>query len=349
MPLGLPQYIMPNARVRSMIGRLLSEDEWRQLYQARDLPGMLAILRETTYAPQLAEFENSCPPCELLEAKLNANVALRFARVIDLTPQPGKDLVIIMKQLYEVDNLKAIMRGLEASEAAESVLPFLFPLGRAASFDVDRLLAATDIPDLVARLQGTPYGDAMRHALVRYERERSLFPLEVALDLDYHQRLWRAVQALKGEDRHWADLLIGTLFDIVNIMWALRYRYYYHLSMVEIINYTLPYGRRSSDAIIRAIAEGEDVNATLRRVWGDDAPTVHQEMKGWLSMLEVDLYRYLSRLARGALVGYPFHLGVILACLLLKRFEVHDLMVLAEAKMASLRRDEYRQYMIHEV
>jgi vacuolar-type H+-ATPase subunit C/Vma6 len=98
MPLGVPQYVMPNARVRSMIGRLLTAEEWRNLYEARDLAAMLAILKETTYGPQLAEFEVGCPPCELLEARLSTNMALRFARVIDLTPEPGRSLAVVLKR-----------------------------------------------------------------------------------------------------------------------------------------------------------------------------------------------------------------------------------------------------------
>jgi V/A-type H+-transporting ATPase subunit C len=349
MPLGVPQYIMPNARVRSMIGRLLTAQEWQDLYKARDFAAMLAILRETTYGPQLAEFEAVCPPCELLEARLGSNMALRFARVIDLTPEPARSLVIVLKQLFEVDNLKTLLRGLVAHESPEQIKRFLFPIGRAASFNVDYLLQAKDVADLVLRLQGTVYGQALRQALARYEHEQSLFPLEVSLDLDYYRRVWQAAQSLQGNDRKWADLLIGSWMDAINILWALRYRHYYHLSMVEIINYTLPYGHRSSDTVIRNIAEGGNVQRALEDVWGRDAPQVDTLAPSWLPKLEASLYRHLSKLARGALVGYPFHLGVVLAYLILKRFEVQDLRVLAEAKSKSLSPDVYLPFMIHEM
>jgi V/A-type H+-transporting ATPase subunit C len=241
------------------------------------------------------------------------------------------------------------MRGLVAHESPENIKRFLFPIGRAASFSMDQLLQVKDIPDLVLRLQGTVYGQALRQAVARYEHEQSLFPLEVSLDLDYYRRVWQAVRSLKGEDHRWAESLIGTWFDIVNILWALRYRHYYHLSMVEIINYTLPYGHRSNDTIIRSIAEGGDVQRALNDVWGRDAPQADTLAPSWLPKLEAALYRHLFRLARGALVGYPFHLGVVLAYLMLKRFEVQDLRVLAEAKVRSLSRDAFLPYMIHEM
>ncbi len=348
MPLGLPGYIMPNVRVRGMLGRMLTDEEWRELNDARDVLGLLAVLKHTSYAPQLADFQVVCPPCELLEARLNAHVALRFAHIIDLTPEADRALVILLKQIYEVDNLKTVLRGLQVGESPERVKSFIFPLGRASSIDMDAMLEARDVPDLILRLQGTPYGDALRHALARYEEERSLFPLEVALDLDYYRRLWRSIQETKGESRKWAQQLIGTWYDITNIMWALRYRYYYDQSLAEIINYTLPYGYRSNDDIIRGIAAGQEVTPLLRQVWGDAAPAAGVGQPGWLSRLEVALHRYLDGLCRSALMGYPFHLGVILAYLILKRAEARDLMVLAEAKMSGLQRATYQDYLVHQ-
>jgi V/A-type H+-transporting ATPase subunit C len=327
---------------------MLDDETWQELDRVRDVPSMLDLLQDTTYGPQIAEFEAECPPCELLEARLNANVALRFARVIDVIPEDERELVVLLKQLYEVDNLKTLLRGIQVGESVERMRSFLFPLGRASSLDIEDLLQAEDVPDLVLRLQGTPYGDALRHALARYESERALFPLEVALDLDYYRRLWEAIGHLTGMARKWADRLIGTWYDIVNVTWALRYKYYYEMSLAEIINYTLPYGYKSSDRIIRGIAEGRDVNDLLYEVWGNAAPTTDVSEEGWLPRLEVALHRYLAGLAREALMGYPFHLGVTLAYLLLKRYEVQDLMVLAEAKMAKLPRSVYHDYMIHQ-
>lgn len=348
MVLGVPAYILPNVHIRSMVGMLLDDDKWWELDGARDVPDMLDVLRETTYGPQVAEFETTCPPCELLEARLNTNLARRFARVIDLTPEPEQNVVIALKQFYEVDNLKTLMRGLQAGETPERMETFLFPLGRASSLDMDDLLQAEDVQDLVLRLQGTPYGDALRHALARYESEQSLFPLEVALDLDYYRRLWQGIEALHGSARQWAEQLLGTWYDVTNVTWALRYRHYYDMSLAEIINYTLPYGYKSSDKIMRGIAEGQDVNRLLIQVWGDEAPRADLSQAGWLPRLEAALHRYHNRLARRALMGYPFHLGVILAYLVIKRYEVQDLMVLAEAKMANLPRPVYRPYMVHQ-
>ena len=347
MPWGISRYIFANVRIRAMLGRLLSDETWRELDQAADLMSMIQMLADTAYVLHVVGFEQVCPPCELLEARLNANLALGFARVIDLTPKPDRELVILLKQFYEVDNLKTLMRGIEIGEDPEKIKSFLFPLGRAASLDFQALAGMTSVTDLVEAVQHTPYGVTLAHALERYEAEQRLFPLEVALDLDYYRRLWQAVEDLPRDSIRWARLLIGTWYDITNILWALRYRHYHRLTMAEIINYTLPFGYRSNDALIRAIAGGADISSVLERAWGTSAPQVDTRADAWLPKLEIDLHRYHAGLARSALVGNPFQLGVILAYVILKRYEVQDLMVMAEAKMAGLPPAQYHRYMVH--
>jgi hypothetical protein len=36
--------------------------------------------------------------------------------------------------------------------------------------------------------------------------------------------------------------IIGSLLDMNNLMWAIRYKVYHKLSEEELINYTLPFG-----------------------------------------------------------------------------------------------------------
>ncbi len=53
-----------------------------------------------------------------------------------------------------------------------------------------------------------------------------------------------------------AQRTIGTVLDSDNLLWAIRYRVYHHLSEEEIINYTLPIGYEITDHDIRTIARG---------------------------------------------------------------------------------------------
>ncbi|MHB1413957.1 MAG: V-type ATPase subunit, partial [Chloroflexota bacterium] len=202
----------------------------------------------------------------------------------------------------------------------------LFPLGNYSQLPVEDLLRSARPADTAEILADTLYGRVLRVPLERFHEEGSLFAVDVALDLDYYRRLWADVLLLNGLDRRLARQLIGVRYDLLNIDWLIRFRLLYHLSPQEIFNYTIPYGYRMTDQIVQhaaaapdlvgIIAELPDVYAAvLRGVEAAEAP---------IREVEVRLQRHLNRQARLALVGYPFHIGEVIAYLWLREAEVHD-------------------------
>lgn len=247
-------------------------------------------------------------------------------------------LVVQMARKLELENLKVILRAKARGEAAEAVRPLLVPLQRLSELPYEDLLQGEDVEAVIQPLADTEYGPVLSGALPRYEAERTLFPLETALDLHYYRRLWEVVQGLSGRDLQVALRMMGTRFDLLNVDWILRYRLIYHLFPEEIFNYTLPHGWRIDDAAIRRAAPAEGIEAIasalpepyrslLGRVAGAPDPV---ERAGLL------LQRYLVAFARSALSGDPFQLGVALAFLWLKEAEAHDLGVVLEAKRYDL-------------
>jgi len=193
----------------------------------------------------------------------------------------------------------------------------------------------------IERIRHTAYYETLLHALERYEAEQNLFPLEVALDLDYRRAIWQAIHNLKGMDHEHALRLVGTLIDSDNLLWAARYRIYHRLSTQEIINYTLPFGYQVRDEDIRAIAasaEG-DFNAILkvvRRLYPDLEALDDVTPQHRLAALERALNRRMVRLCRKAFSGDPFHIGVQVAYLILLEYELRDLTAIVEAVASGL-------------
>ena len=197
-------------------------------------------------------------------------------------------------------------------------------------------------------MSSTPYYDTLNHALRRYSEEQSLFPLEVALDLGYWNKLWAKVNQLPGRDRTEAMRIIGPLVDLTNLMWAVRYRVYYHLSEEEIVNYTLPFGYRVRDEDIRAIAVGGDIVRILDRLYPglSDTETLLQEPERGLPKLELQLQRLMRRKLKEVFTSYPFQIGLPLAFALLIELEAQDLTVLIEAKVAQMPVERFAPYLL---
>jgi vacuolar-type H+-ATPase subunit C/Vma6 len=85
--------------------------------------------------------------------------------------------------------------------------------------------------------------------------------------LAYWRDLWQESVQLAGQDREQALRVVGSLVDMNNLMWAIRYRVFHHVSEEELINYTLPFGYHIRDEDIRSIAAGAEIAPIVRRLY----------------------------------------------------------------------------------
>jgi len=210
------------------------------------------------------------------------------------------------------------------------------------------MIESGNVATAVDLLRGTPYEEALSFAMKRYSAEQNLFPLEVALDLSYWRRLWSEAKKLAGQDREQATKIIGSLLDMNNLMWAIRYKVYHKLSEEEIINYTLPFGYKVQDSDIRAIAAGADIASVINRIYPGipDVSALLENPQNGLPKLETLLKRRLIQQCLAAFVGNPFHIGIPLAFLVLSDLEVQDLIILIEAKSSNMPEEEYRPFLL---
>lgn len=334
-------YAELQARVRANYSRLLSTDSFINLLQAKDFGTVLANLKKTAYGPYLDAVDPKDLSPRRAVYQFYRRLADAYGKLIDLTPKPGRDLLLQLWRLFEIDNLKATLRGIENEASWDQVLYLLAPRERhfLVSFDdMHTMLRQGNIADALTVIRDTPYYDPLEHALNRYREEQTLFPLEVALDLDYRRGLWESIQKQRGRDRKEALRLVGTVIDIDNLLWAIRYRVYHHLSEQEIINYTVPFGYKAGDAHIRAIAAGENIAAAVQGIYPEfeEVGDFGQNPGEALTRLEQLLNRRVVRMCRAVFKGNPFHIGLPVAYLLLLEHEVEDLTAVVEAKASGL-------------
>jgi vacuolar-type H+-ATPase subunit C/Vma6 len=339
-PRGVSAYSLVNATVRALYSTMLTPQTWDALIRAQDFYGVLNVLSKTVYAPYLQIKREDMTPRRAVY-QLEWHLADLYEKLTRLTAEPGRQLLLQLWQLYEVDNLKATLRGIETGASWDQVRHLLWPMAKHTALtaaDVESMVQSRDMARAIERIRHIPYYDTLVHALERYHAEKNLFPLEVALDLDYRRTLWQSVDQLKGLDHEQAMGIVGTVLDVDNLLWAIRYRVYHHLSEQEIINYTLPFGYRVRDEDIRAIAAGADIAQVVKRIYpgADGLGQLAEQPSTGLAALELSLGRHIVNTCRAALRGYPFHIGVPVAYLLLNEHEIRDLTVLIEAKASGL-------------
>jgi len=352
---GVAGYAAISARVRAKYAELLTAQDIIRLSEAPDFLSLFTLLKGTAYGPYLEGLKDKDINPRRVIIQIKRKLADAFYSVIQMAPVETRPLVKQLYRYYEIGNLKAVLRAIVTvttwdTETAlwDRVRDVLFPLGPESVLPAQAMVESGSVATAVDLLHGTPYEETLSFAMKRYSSEQNLFPIEVALDLSYWRRLWSEAQKLTGQDREHSVRIIGSLLDMNNLMWAIRYRVYHKLSEEEVINYTLPFGYRVKDSDIRAIAAGADAASVINRVFPGlpDVNAFLENPQTGLPKLEVLLKQRIMKECLAAFVGSPFHIGLPLAFLILHDFEVQDLIVLIEAKSSELPEDEYRPFLL---
>ena len=293
---GASGYAAIHSRVRVMYSTLLGPREVVDLANAPDLPGLVGLLKDTPYGPYLDGLEDKELTPKQFTHQIQERLADVYITLIHSAPSQTRSLLTELFRHFEVDNLKTLLRAIIINSSWEQVREILFPLGSLSKLPAEKMLETGTIEATVAQLNNTPYYDTLSHAIKRYTEEQSLFPLEVALDLNYWRTLWINTNRLPGQDRTQALRIVGPWVDVNNLMWAMRYRVYHHLSEEEIINYTLPYGYRVRDEDIRAIAAGADIARIVMRIYPglSNVDELLQNPERGLPKLELQLQRHAT-------------------------------------------------------
>jgi vacuolar-type H+-ATPase subunit C/Vma6 len=353
-PTGLEavSYAAANAQVSGLRARLLGDEAWERLVGAASVAETLSLLRDSMYSEAIPQAENKPPDLEAIERGLLGLTADHCRHTMTFIRGPARDMLQVWWGHFELENLKAVLRGVDQGLEPERIRTFLIPLGERSNLPWDLLLHERSIPGLVERLDGTHYVNPARNALHLYTQYSSLFPIEVALDVRYYRDIVAATKRLGATDRAAAVRLLGTYLDILNILWAYRYRVYYGLSAEEIVNFTLWHTVHTDVSLIQTIAMGAQPDEIVRRIWSDDRVNLDplSEVSSDAEMvpvLEMILLRFWSSLAQAAFQGYRFSLGTVLAYVILQELEVRDLVTVMEAKSLGWNEEQIRARLIH--
>jgi vacuolar-type H+-ATPase subunit C/Vma6 len=256
---------------------------------------------------------------------------------------------------FELDNLIMVLRGVHNEMPASRIRSSLIPLGPACYLDWHVLSNSKSVSEVIDRLgdffHGRFYARALKNAQSQYQRRQTVFFLEVALYIAYYRRLNQLLERLHGPDRKDGERFVGAMIDSQNVLWAYRYRIFFRFGPETVLSYTLPRGGRRVDAtVIQRIATGAPLTELVGGLWNGELRGLRRiedrPPREALVELEVVFRRHLYDLARNALTGYPFRLGMILAYGILLRAEVDDLIAVMEGLANGLSADRISSCLI---
>lgn len=347
---GASTYGVVNVKVRSAKAELLSSADIFKLTSCNDVKTIALHLQETIYDKYLVGIDPQTITSQELIRKIRQRIHEKFNVIHNNLQNQNQAFIDLIFSWYELINLKSVLRGINSSSNWETVQPLLFPLGKFERLPFDMMVASGSIEQAILLLKNSKYYATLMAARHRFLEEESLFPIEVLLDLEYWQKVWLEINKLPVVDQKTVRPIISRIIERNDLLWAARYRHFFHLKESEIINYTLGIGTKVNDSMIRQIAQGRNLGDLIREIYpnlAEKVPTTVGEGEQ-LSLWEVELTREIAQLCKSAFWAQPFSLGPSLAYLLLLEYEMQDLVLLIEVKALDVTKTNYRPYLINQ-
>jgi V/A-type H+/Na+-transporting ATPase subunit C len=325
--LSLFSYAAAQGYIRAKLSRLLNRATWDALLGAETSAELGQLLRHTPVAQAVT------PEGALLLQLLRGEAAATGSVLVRFLPQRSRELLAWYNRRFEVENLKTLLRAVHYRLERGRALASLIPLGP-SSEPWEALLESGSVAGVIAQIRGSPFARPLENAMERYQKERRLFYLEVALDLFYFQKFVRLIESQGGSDKAHARRFLGRWIAVQNLLWAFRYRIYGRMTPEEIINYTLHHAFAVGLDAVRRVALGGPLAAEAARLGFRHAPGL-SEVEA-LTEIELLAERERFRYATAMIVRPLFHLGGVVAYLWLLDGQVRDLALIAEGKSAGL-------------
>jgi V/A-type H+/Na+-transporting ATPase subunit C len=322
-----------NARVKVMKSHLLPQSRVEELLQVPDLDAFIQALADTPYNMELQEALTRFSGIRAVDEALSRNFYHTTRRILSFADGAPKRQIEVVFLRYDLQNLRAIIRGRHTGKTEEEILATLYPGGVLSEVRLRELLQQPDLKAIADTLVTWmhPLGRALREGVDAAMRSGNLLDAEIALDRAYAQYGFRVADG-EGDGEATFRRFLSAEVTATNIRTALKLRRVKELSREERGRFFIPGGALTLERFSN-LADPQSSLSEISglRVFGVElAPTENlREMERALDQAE-------QRAAARMYLGDPLGLDVVIGYVTRKAAEVSNLRVIAHAKLLGL-------------
>jgi vacuolar-type H+-ATPase subunit C/Vma6 len=306
----------------------LSETKFRGLADAKNLVGLVGLLRESNYQQEIAKI---IPPLSSrkLERAFNENLIGVYIKIIKNSHRIGDFLQHYLIKV-EIENIKTLIKSTNAKLSSEKkqakiyISPETYLNHRTIMEDASKALS---IKQIVSALKKTEYFSTLKMGFGSYEEDGSTTCLDVLLDKFYYEKLWERFQNLPKKEKPHAYPYVSGEVDSYVLLLLLRGKLLNYDS--NWLRVAVPARRfRLSNRIVEDIVCSADFESALKIVH----ETIYakyfvkaQSSQETMAIAETAFDKTLLEHAKKTRFTDIFNVGAVLAFLFQKNLEVRNL------------------------
>lgn len=238
---NLLSYSGITTKIRAMEGKLLTEDDYKELVSQRSVSEVAAFLKsKPAYKELFSDVDETRLHRGQIEGLLHLSLYKNFTRLYKFSNPKQRDFLNLYFLRYESSILKTCMRSVlngNFNIPHKDIIKNFFE--HYSSIDMDQLFMAHTIEEFIACLKGTDYYKPLSKLLNL--SNPTLFDYEMTLDLYYFSHLWKLSQRiLKGNELKSLSKTYGSKIDMLNLQWIYRSKKYYSMSPADIYALLIP-------------------------------------------------------------------------------------------------------------
>lgn len=331
-----------NARIKVMKSQLLPPGRLEGLLETPDLEAITQMLSDTPYNAELQEALSRFTGLRAIDEALSQNFYHATSRILGFADgSPRREIEVILLR-YDLQNIRAIVRGRHTGKSDEEILATLYPGGLLSEVKLRELLQQPDLRAIADTLViwMHPLGRALRAGVDEAQRSGSLLDIEISLDRAYAQYGLRVAGEGGGGGalRRW----LGTEITATNVKTALKLRRVRDLTREDRQKFFVLGGSLSLERFL-ALADPQTSIAEAASV-----PLFGALLGGMEDLLAMEraIDRMLVQRAAQMYLNDPLGLDVVIGYLARKAAEVSNIRVIAHSRQLGIPADVARQEIV---
>ncbi|MCP8309090.1 MAG: V-type ATPase subunit [archaeon] len=357
------------AIISTLKSYMLKPEDYEMLFKSASIDDAYEVLQRTYYRTCFSGAREKME-IETFERRMYEDYFNTFNKIYRACPKASLEVIDAMYLKHELYSLKMILRALLSGLDTESALQTVNPIGRYSPDVCRSILESRSIQTAIDSVKEIIALHRTLTDVLKQQKELLLpYLLEATIDRYSLMNLWKSLSikilmfklknyqpfniwnSLSPHSDSFARRIVGKMADLLNIMFILRSKYLgleadVIPSFIIHIHQYLP--SSELERVIQAPALRDAMQLLSLGHYGKliTRASLGLEIDQALSEIEINFDRYIAGECLYSFQGIRFHVGIIIAYLMLKFNEMSDIRAILFGKVNKLPIDDIRRKLI---